>query len=1114
MSWYSSPIQPLDPVVVSQTPKPPIRYMRDNFSATGQNSYVKPPAQDQSMWQALTNVMPITQGILNQRWGYGIFIADLPIIGITYLNPAGSATVGVSSTVGLTPGQTITIIGNSNSHFNGTFVIASIINGTAFSIFFSFASNQSGTGGVIFSFPASNRLYDFQSDALGTRTIIAAGLGGITGFNENGTIYNANIFSPVATSGIIRSTTSRNYQYFCDGNNALNTTTHLTGDSLKWNGASSGGVTNIGINVADVTQNSVTGEGNTQDVVVGPDTGTSAVDISYAPDPNPWTNPPGVFSNSVATGAYTNIQQTFGIVNGLFDLMSQQLTTDTINATDFFSFFPSPTVLGIQVAITYTATAFNASTRNTGGVFVQLLKAGSPVGNQLGFFLNIDGNTHTQHIGSATNLWDASFVPSDITNAGFGAAIYGNGNTVATQTANGVYTSGYTINISYITITVFGGLNPGISTSSGAGVGIISENSGGGVSLVIGRTYYLVANNSLTGHFSDLSPASVTTGPCQDSYFDLLLATFNDPQVDTKYLLATADGGDPSILYEVPVIVGTYFVISSWAIVSDVLTLTGTYENAASTTTISTIVFTRHGSLGSTVVTVASTAGLNAGQTIEISGNSNPLFNGTFTISYIISPTQFLISFFNTMNQSGTGGTVGPGPYAPGTIITVQGLVHGNYIDGNALTVTGGTGTTITTAFISGNDAATEAGIAGPTTFAIPNNVTTVIDATPDPTLVLDQPLLYTDTSGNEFGVVLNDPPPAGNIILKHQGRLWMAGVSGATHSVFFSKSVTELTLPDGFIAGKYEEAWPGSNYFDVSDGAESVSGLLTDGTTLYIGTQNHIRRLIGSSPSNFQEPQIVHPEVGLINQEVWQTVFMQGAPSGCIWMTPDFKVIQSDFNTYVDIGTPIQDILNAQQPTAPLLAHAAYVADGEYDLYILAIPYKQSTYCDTHLVFDLRARQWFVWQPAGGSLSLMYNVTQAALSQWLFIGGAGTAINIYGSTDTTDNGTVIPVTATTTWMHLGEPTRRKMLNEVQVYGNTTMTMNVYGANNLADFLTSPRPIVYNRTLKQSPFGTWNLYLTGAKTRHRYYQFTFNSSNGQIPLLGSYSISAIPLDDL
>ncbi len=1048
MTWYSTPLQPLDPVVVSQTPKPPIRYMRDNFTATGQNSYVKPPAQDQSMWQALTNVMPITQGILNQRWGYTTFA-----------------------------GLTLT----------------------------------------------ANRLYNFQSDALGTRTIITAGLAGVTGFNENGTVYNSSIFTPVAASGIVRSLTSRNYQYFCDGDNTLNTTTHRTGDSLKWNGAASGGVTNIGINVADLTPTNAGGGGGTG-TSVGPNTGSLVLDVPLSPA-NGWTNPGGIFTNSPATAAFVNLQQTWftqGSNPPISSLVSSQETSDTLEATGFdFTSFSSPTVTGIQVAFTMSATAFNGAIDNTCQIVAQIMKNGAPTGSLLFGSIVVDGTLRTVTFGGPTVLWGSSFVPSDITNSGFGVQFYSIGFSSYGTLPGGSFTFGLTAAVSYITITVFGAANPGTSTTSGNGVGIENETGGGGVSLVIGRTYYLVANNSLTGHFSDLSSPSATTGPCQDTFFTLLLAEFNDPQVDTKYLLATADGGDPSILYEVPVIIGTYFSITSWAIVSNVITFTGTFTGTA---------------------------------------------------------------------------------FANGTTVTVQGLTHGDYLNGVSFTVTGHTGTTFTAAYTAANDSATETALAGTTTFAIPNNVTTVIDNTPDPTLVLDQPLLYTDTSGNEYGVTLNDPPPAGTLILKHQGRLWMSGVPGATHSVFFSKSVTELTLPNGFIAGKYEEAWPGSNYFDVSDGAESVSGLLSDGTTLYIGTQNHIRRLIGNSPATFQEPQIVHPEVGLINQEVWQITFMQGAPSGSIWMTPDFKVIQSDFNTYVDIGTPVQNILNNLQSSAQTLAHAAYVADGEYDLYILAVPYLQSTYCDTHLVFDLRARQWFVWQPASGSTSLMYNITQAGLSQWLFLSGTSvpfnlsiatitralshggsfitatltatalpftvgdvitvagvadssydgtfaitsisgsagawsvrwtqtpsggppgsstggnitgntTSINIYNSTSITDNGTTIPVTAQTTWMHLGEPTRRKMLNEIQVYGNTGMTMNVYGANNLADF-SAPRPVVYSRPLIQSPFGTWNLYLTGAKTRHRYYQFTFNSVNGQIPLLGSYGISAMALDDL
>jgi hypothetical protein len=1049
MSWYSTPLQPLDPVVVSQQPKPNARYMRDNFAGTGQNSYVKPPAQDQSAWQSLLNVQPITQGILNQRWGYVPFVGEvstpysstvvsvvLPGHGLPHLIVA---TVTVASTAGLVPGASVLIQGNTE--FDGVWVVSQVLSPTTFTFqAYSGYTTQTGTGGTIINYGSDtlNRLFDFQSDSTGVRAIISTSLTNVLAFTEQGNLYNGSIFLPAATSGIVRSITSRNYQYFYDGFNQLNSTTHLTGDSLKWNGSGSGGVSNIGIVASDVTINNASFTPSA--TVVGPDPPTVAVDQTN--NSNPWVNPNGAFSNSLSSAAYANLSEV--IFEGTYN--SPNLTSDSLQLTGFnFTSITSPNIAGIQVAITYAATFNNASLQGNPSFQAQIVKYGTAVGTTLNVPITADGNVHTTTLGSATSLWGVTYAPADIINPLFGVQFYATSSPFTeSPIVNEVLIANLKVQVQYVTITVYLSGSGGTSTNSGAGVGILGLVGDGSVNLTIGRTYYLVANNSLTGHFSDLSIASASSGACADSELNLVLANYNDPQVDIKYILATADGGDPSILYQVGVLVPG-FTISSWTIVSDVVTFTGVYAN----------------------------------------------------------PAQ---------------------EFTPGASLTIGGLSHGSYMNNQTLVVTSSTATTIVAPFTHGNDSATEIGIAAlqgipgtpssAATFPIPNAVTYVVDNTPDPTLVTNQPLLYTDTSGNEYGVTLNDPPPNGTIMLKHQGRLWMTGVPGSTHSVFFSKSVTELTLPNGFIAGKYEECWPGSNYFDVSDGAESVSGLLSDGTTLYIGTQNHIRRLIGNSPATFQEPQIVHPEVGLINQEVWQIVFMQGAPSGSVWMTPDFRVIQSDFNTYVDIGTPIQDILNNLQSTAPTLAHAAFVADGEYELYVLAVPYLQSNYCDTHLVFDLRARQWFVWQPAGGSLSLLYNVTQQAVPQALFINGAADAINIYSATATTDNGTAIPVTATTTWMNMGEPTRRKLLNEIQVYGNTGMLVSVYGANNLADFLSTPRPVVYNRALKQSPFGTWNLYLTGTRTKHRYYQFSFNATNGQIPFLGSYAISMIPMDDL
>lgn len=954
MSWYPRPIQPFDPVVVSQQPKPPFRYFRDNFVGTGQNSYTAAPAQDPSMWQQLTNVMPIIDGTIRGRWGYAAHT--------------------------------------------------------------SLAQNY-------------NRLFSFQSDNTGLRAMILAGTQLVYAVDESGQTLNSSVFVPIGgNGGIIRSCTSRNYQYFCDGNIAP--VNHRTGDSLKWNGASSGGTTNWGIDGTDIQQNTVSG-GGTSGGVIGPNTGTTGSDVAGAYGIT-WTNLNGAFTNNFATAASATIAQS----------SPGTKVTDSLKMVQFFSSASGSSVLGIQATFTCKTTLSGTGGIPSRNFTAQLVKNGVLVGtaktitafdSQYG-----SGNAFTISFGSSSDTWGTSFTPNDLIQNNFGIQVY-----ITSSIAISTNTSAQCqISFVQLTATLQGGA--GTSTNSGNGVGVVGLVGGGPVNLTVGRQYYLVANNSGTGHFSDISSASGTTGPCAASEANLILATYLDPQVDTKYVLATADGGDPSILYQVQVIAPTGVAtasstsgmnITSWAIAANVVTFTGTYTN---------------------------------------------------------------------------------GQFKVGATPTVAGLSHGSYMNGSVLTVTGATGTTFTAAFTHGNDSATENGIAGNPTFAISNSTKQVVDITPDPSLVEFQTMLYTDQFGGTFGVVLNDPPPAGTIVQKHQGRLWMSGVIGSTHSVYFSKGIADLTLPNGFIAGIYEESWPASNYFDVSDGAESVAGLLSDGQTLYIGTQNHIRRVTGNDPTNFSLPEIVHPNTGVINQEVWQLIYTEGAPSGAIWMTPDFRVIMSDFNTYVDIGTPIQDILSSiQVNVAPSLCHGVYFANMQYELYILSVPIFQTTYCDYQLVYDLRHRQWYVWNLAVGSRSMLFNITADGIPQWIFLGGINGAITwLLSSAYTQDDASAITVSATTSWLSLGEPTRRKILNEIQVYGNTAMTINVSGANNQADF-ASPITVANGLTLSQNPFGAWVAYLIDSVCKHKYYRFLFTATNaGNTLLLGSYSIYAQPLEDL
>src|SRR4029077_16866070 len=223
----------------------------------------------------------------------------------------------------------------------------------------------------------------------------------------------------------------------------------------------------------------------------------------------------------------------------------------------------------------------------------------------------------------------------------------------------------------------------------------------------------------------------------------------------------------------------------------------------------------------------------------------------------------------------------------------------------------------------------------------VPNGTSTFSDTMPDaisPTFttgatLLTQPVYQeTDSVGQLHGVANNNPPPTADFPVKHKGRLYMA----LGHNIYFSKSLDDTTTSSGIITGKWEEAWPATNAIDLSEFSETVRALMSDGETLWIATERNIRRLIGDGPLNFQKPEIQFNETGVLNPEVWKVVFYEGQPVGTMWMTPDLRVMSSDFNTYQDVGTPIQDVLNSVNPAALNAAHAVFYSKQAFDLYIL----------------------------------------------------------------------------------------------------------------------------------------------------------------------------------
>jgi hypothetical protein len=415
----------------------------------------------------------------------------------------------------------------------------------------------------------------------------------------------------------------------------------------------------------------------------------------------------------------------------------------------------------------------------------------------------------------------------------------------------------------------------------------------------------------------------------------------------------------------------------------------------------------------------------------------------------------------------------------------------------------------------------------------IPGGVTTTItDDVPELTLLSSAIYQQSDQYGNLFGCALNQPPQAFmTSIIKHQGRLW--GIVGQI--IYFSKSINEVTTSTDTVAGHYEECWPADNFFDISEHAETGRALQTDGTTLYIGSERRIYRLTGSTPQTFQEPQVTFNDVGVFNQDVWQIVFKEGQPVGTIWMTPDYRVLLSDFNTYQDIGHPVQDVLNTFSPNGVYTyqpgvggsqgtAQAMFIASGSYDLYMLAIPTGTQEFSDTLLVYNLRTNKWIVWYLTDLICGMLFNVAGAGTltvvagtPQLIF--SSATVTGLYyiitpGTTQDRLNNTPVSygVTIQTSWLDLGDPTVRKVLNEVEVItGDTGLTVTVEAASLQADF-ASPVTVVSNLALVASTLGELKAYLAQYATTKRYYRFTFTSANTSTiaNVLEGFNVETVP----
>jgi hypothetical protein len=358
------------------------------------------------------------------------------------------------------------------------------------------------------------------------------------------------------------------------------------------------------------------------------------------------------------------------------------------------------------------------------------------------------------------------------------------------------------------------------------------------------------------------------------------------------------------------------------------------------------------------------------------------------------------------------------------------------------------------------------------------------------------------DSDGNTVGIADNTPPlNTSNKAVANQGRLFATD----GRSVYYSKSIDEVTTSTGLITSKWEEAWPGSNVLDIAYDDEDITALLSDGEILYIGTTDNVYRLLGNNSSNFSIPATIFRGVGVQSQDTWSVIYKDNIPAGYMWVTPDNKIMLSDFNTYTEVGRPIYPLLQ----TLGSITHVQSLSYGPYSFAFFAVKNAQGF---IYFVYDTKMGGWYLWEVAQPSPTGLYTTPLFAYTlvtgvQRIFTLGslvpAGLSYLFFFDPSSFQDVSLVDFTLNnfpwlieTSWINLQDTASDVVINELELWSDDpNINVTVHRALTSADFTT---PILAKTgTPVSGPFGS-KLYLAGANTFGRYHkvQFFTNNSTG------------------
>lgn len=411
------------------------------------------------------------------------------------------------------------------------------------------------------------------------------------------------------------------------------------------------------------------------------------------------------------------------------------------------------------------------------------------------------------------------------------------------------------------------------------------------------------------------------------------------------------------------------------------------------------------------------------------------------------------------------------------------------------------------------------------------NGTTTYTDTFDEGVLTAQRLWAEIDEDGNEIGIINNTPPSdilidqAGETTVQttvawmHRGRCYI--LQG--HFLFWSKSQDEVTTSDGNVTSKWEESFPARNQTSISsNGSETGTALLGDEINLYIGTNRSVYSTSGDNVGLIP-PRCLYHEVGVLNQPCWQLVYHEGKASGSIWVTPDKRVIASDFITYREIGndiirgSSIQTFLNSlTESTIATTARASFVSNGPHEFYMLAVGHASSVV----MVFNVRTGAWMKWftSAAGDTptaLSFMYDsVNRRSLGIFATVNQQIYRWNPATVYDRSDTDPVLPLpTIQTNWF--GDSVLTHLLNSIEVQtAESDATISIEGARTMADF-TTPTTID-TVTLGTDAFGHLRARLAHLPTKYKWYRLSFQGfdESTETDLLRYIKLDAVPLSNL